>query len=131
MTPGPDVARIDRALGAVFDRCDVDPKRVAVSGFSDGASYALTLGLANGDFFGKVVAFSPCVVSKGIELHGRPSFFLTHGTADEILPINNCGRVLSKALQRSGYEVRYEEFEGRHEIPPGLAKTAFLWMAAP
>ena len=40
-------------------RYAVDPSRVAVGGFSDGASYALSLGLTNGDLFTHVLAFSP------------------------------------------------------------------------
>jgi poly(3-hydroxybutyrate) depolymerase len=40
-------------------QCTVDPQRICVSGFSDGASYALSLGLANGDLFTHVAAFSP------------------------------------------------------------------------
>jgi len=45
---GPDVELIDRALAHAFERCNVDPARVAIGGFSDGASYALSLGLTNG-----------------------------------------------------------------------------------
>src|SRR5688500_216410 len=56
---GPDVAAIDRVLGEAFSRCAVDPTRVGVGGYSDGASYALSLGLANGDLFSHVLAFSP------------------------------------------------------------------------
>jgi phospholipase/carboxylesterase len=56
---GPDVAYVDRALAQVFARYAVDPSRVAVEGFSDGASYALSLGLTNGDLFTHVLAFSP------------------------------------------------------------------------
>jgi phospholipase/carboxylesterase len=37
---GPDVAAIDRALGQTFSLYAVDPSRVAVGGYSDGASYA-------------------------------------------------------------------------------------------
>src|SRR5581483_5217792 len=37
---GPDVAFIDRALEQAFSLCAVDPARLAVGGFSDGASYA-------------------------------------------------------------------------------------------
>src|SRR5205807_5226 len=48
---GPDVLFIDRALRDVFRRYPVDAGRVAISGFSDGASYALTLGVMNGDLF--------------------------------------------------------------------------------
>jgi poly(3-hydroxybutyrate) depolymerase len=54
---GPDVDYIDEALEQVFGWFDVS--RVATAGFSDGASYALCLGLANGDLFSDVLAFSP------------------------------------------------------------------------
>ena len=56
---GPDVAFLDRALEQVFARHAVDPKRLAIGGFSDGASYALSLGLINGTLFTHVLAFSP------------------------------------------------------------------------
>ncbi|MFC4905039.1 hypothetical protein [Kocuria oceani] len=44
---GPDVDVIDRALHRAFDAVAVDPERIGIAGFSDGASYALGLGLAN------------------------------------------------------------------------------------
>jgi poly(3-hydroxybutyrate) depolymerase len=56
---GPDVAFIDTALHETYARVPVDPTRRAIGGFSDGASYALSLGLANGDLFRWVLAFSP------------------------------------------------------------------------
>jgi phospholipase/carboxylesterase len=49
-----DVVFIDKCLDWVFDRVGVDPRRVWRSGFSDGASYGLTLALANGDLFSRV-----------------------------------------------------------------------------
>src|SRR3712207_5493292 len=56
---GSDIAAIDRALEHTLSRCAVDPARVAVGGYSDGASYALSLGIANGDLFSHVLTFSP------------------------------------------------------------------------
>src|SRR5262249_46426699 len=44
---GDDVAFLNRALEHVFERLPVDAARLAIGGFSDGASYALSLGLAN------------------------------------------------------------------------------------
>ncbi|HEX5441104.1 MAG TPA: phospholipase, partial [Ktedonobacterales bacterium] len=44
---GPDVAFIDGALASIFARYAVDVSRLAIGGFSDGASYALSLGLTN------------------------------------------------------------------------------------
>ena len=54
---GPDVAHLDRALGIVFARYPTDPGRIAIGGFSDGASYALSLGIANGALFSDILAF--------------------------------------------------------------------------
>jgi poly(3-hydroxybutyrate) depolymerase len=56
---GPDIAFIDTALEKVFSRYAIDPARIAVGGFSDGASYALSIGITNGDLFTHVIAFSP------------------------------------------------------------------------
>src|SRR4028118_2243854 len=55
----PDIAFIDRALAQTFNRYAIDPSKVAIAGFSDGASYALSVGLTNGDLFTHVIAFSP------------------------------------------------------------------------
>ena len=57
--------RVVRALEQVFARHAVDAGHLAIGGFSDGASYALGLGLANGDFFRDVLAFSPGFVPPG------------------------------------------------------------------
>jgi poly(3-hydroxybutyrate) depolymerase len=54
---GPDVRRIDRVLEEIFDSYPVE--HVTTGGFSDGASYALSIGLANGDVFDSVLAFFP------------------------------------------------------------------------
>lgn len=56
---GPDVEFLDAALAAVFSTCVVDTSRLCLAGFSDGATYALSLGLANGDLFTHLAAFSP------------------------------------------------------------------------
>src|SRR5262245_32939080 len=56
---GPDVAFIDAALEQTFRRYAIDPAHLAIEGFSDGASYGLSLGVANGDLFTHILAFSP------------------------------------------------------------------------
>ena len=123
---GPDLALIDRALGQTFSRYAVAPKRVAVGGFSDGASYALSLGITNGDLFGHVVAFSPGFVAPAGQT-GSPRIFVSHGTRDRVLPIDCCSRKIVPQLERSGYEVLYREFDGGHAIPPEIATEAVGW----
>ena len=125
---GPDVTFIDRALARVFERVPIDPERIAVGGFSDGATYALSLGLVNGDLFRRVVAFSPGFVVGGTP-QGKPQFFVSHGRADQILPIDQCSRVIVPQLQRRGYDVTFKEFDGGHQVPPDMAAEALRWVA--
>jgi phospholipase/carboxylesterase len=124
---GADVAFIDRALSHVFERCAIDPARITIEGFSDGASYALSLGLTNGDLFSRIIAFSPCILAPAGTV-GRPQIFISHGTADRILPIDNCGRRLAARLEAAGYAVEMHEFAGPHMVPPDMARTALEWM---
>ena len=125
---GPDVTMIDRALQWTFSRYAVDPACMAVGGFSDGASYALSLGLTNGNLFTHVLAFSPGFMAPAAQ-RGSPRVFVTHGTYDGVLPIEMCSRRIVPQLERSGYGVRYREFEGGHEISPKLASEALEWFA--
>ncbi|MBN1208637.1 MAG: phospholipase [Myxococcaceae bacterium] len=126
---GPDVAFIDQALAHVFERYAVDPARVAIGGFSDGASYALSLGIANGDLFTHVLAFSPGFASPPAQ-HGAPRIYVSHGMRDAVLPIDRCSRSLVPRLQGAGYDVRYHEFDGPHTVPGEIAREAVEWFTA-
>jgi len=125
---GPDVRFINLALEKVFGQVLVDPARLAMGGFSDGASYALSLGLMNGDLFPKVVGFSPGFLIPG-EAQGKPRVFVSHGTADDVLPIDQCSRVIVPELKKRGYDVTFREFDGKHEVPPAVVTEAFKWIA--
>ncbi|HEY1912776.1 MAG TPA: alpha/beta hydrolase-fold protein [Vicinamibacterales bacterium] len=122
-----DVEYLNRVLMHVFSRVAVDPARVSIGGFSDGASYALSLGLANGDLFPRVAACSPGFVVSATP-HGRAKFFVSHGTNDQILPIDQCSRVIVPRLRSMGYDVTFREFEGRHEMPPDVLVEAIAFL---
>jgi phospholipase/carboxylesterase len=124
---GPDVAAIDRLLTLVFERYPIDGDRIAVAGFSDGASYALSLGLTNGDLFDAVIAFSPGFIAFA-EARGLPRLFISHGTDDEILPIARTSRQGVPRLRAAGYRVRYREFDGGHDAPQPVVREAIEWL---
>ena len=127
---GPDPEFLDRALDLVFERYAVDPTRIAVEGFSDGASYALSLGLLNGDLFPNVIAFSPGFVLAE-HRQRRPRCFVSHGVQDTVLPIDQCSRRIVRELRHDRYDVRYTEFDGGHAVPPEIARAAVDWLLAP
>jgi predicted esterase len=113
-------------LNTVADECDVDFSRLAIGGISDGASYALSLGLINGDLFPSIVAFSPGF-AVAAAVHGRPRVFISHGTHDSVLPIDACGRRLAAHLGTDGYAITFHEFDGGHTVPPEVADLGFRW----
>jgi len=126
---GPDIGAIDRALDQAFSLYTVDLERLAVGGYSDGASYALSLGITNGDLFTHVLAFSPGFLAPTGQ-EGMPRIFVSHGTRDRWLPIDRCSRRIVPQLERAGYEVHYREFEGGHVVPPEIGREAADWFAA-
>ncbi|MBD0303898.1 MAG: phospholipase, partial [Tolypothrix sp. T3-bin4] len=86
---GPDITFIDQALAQTFSRYAINPKQIAIAGFSDGASYALSVGITNGDLLTHVIAFSPGFMAPTDQI-GEPRIFISHGQRDAVLPIDRC-----------------------------------------
>jgi phospholipase/carboxylesterase len=123
---GADVEFIDNALKRVFEQYNVDFSRLAACGFSDGASYGLSLGITNGDLFSHIIAFSPGFMAPTAQTD-TPRIYISHGTHDGVLPIKRCSRRIVPQLEKSGYDVIYREFEGTHTIPPEINREAVEW----
>jgi phospholipase/carboxylesterase len=103
---------------------------VAFGGFSDGGSYALSLGLANGDLADAVLAFSPGFLAPPGR-SGRPRVWISHGADDRVLPVDRCGRRVSAELGAAGYDVAYDEFAGGHVVRPERVTAALDWWLTP
>lgn len=125
---GPDIAFIDRALEHTFSRYAIEPSQIATAGFSDGASYALSIGIMNGNLFTHVIAFSPGFMAPTRQ-EGMPAIFISHGTDDRVLPIDRCSRRIVPQLQEANYNVVYQEFEGPHTVPTAIARQALTWFS--
>jgi predicted esterase len=126
---GPEVlVRVPAAAAATGHATwAVGRTRLAISGFSDGASYALSLGLANADLFTHVVAFSPGFVVAAPRA-GTPRTYLSHGRGDAVLPIDRTTRRIVPRLRAAGVPVRVREFDGPHAVPPEVAEDAARWL---
>jgi phospholipase/carboxylesterase len=120
---GPDLERLHQALTEVTSRYRVDRRHLAFAGFSDGASYALSIGVTNGDIASHVIAFSGGFFSIFIQ-EGTPKVFIAHGLEDEQLPIATSGRANAAKLKAAGYDVEYVEFNGLHAIQPPVVERA-------
>jgi predicted esterase len=124
-----DFTAVDGWLKQTFDSCAVDTSRMAIGGFSDGASYGISLGLINGDLFTHVIAHSPGFIISD-DFHGKPKIYLSHGRQDDILPFGRCGAVIAKRLQDAKYDVRFDVFDGKHVASPELRSAALGWLVA-
>jgi phospholipase/carboxylesterase len=127
--PGPDVAFLQSALEHVLTNFTVNQDHIALGGFSDGASYALSIGLGNGGLFRHILAFSPGFIMP-LGRNGQPRIFISHGVRDTVLPIDQCSRSIRPRLVDAGYEVLYREFAEGHTVPPDIAAEAVRWWLA-
>lgn len=120
---GPDRERLSEALAMVQARFPLDPARLVFAGHSDGGSYALSLGLANGDAVTHVIASSAGFLSVHAQV-GAPRIFVSHGTRDEQIPIARSARPHVAQLRAAGYAVRYVEYDGPHAHQPDVVAQA-------
>ncbi|WP_162888128.1 alpha/beta hydrolase [Sphingomonas mesophila] len=125
---GRDLANIDRALADVFARAAVDPKRIGVIGFSNGATYALSIGTANPQLFGTVIALSPGPAYP-TRFDKAQRVFVSHGEKDGVLPFDNARAIVARMRGR-GMTVEFERFDGNHEVPRALFEKAIAFFVA-
>lgn len=123
---GPDVVFISQAIEQVLNQYVINEDKLAIGGFSDGASYALSIGLINGALFTHILAFSPGFYYAP-ETAGQPRVYISHGVHDHILPIGPCSRRIVPKLKKLGYDVLYNEFNGEHILPDDVRSEATAW----
>lgn len=121
-----DLESVDLVVAEAWARCPIERKRLALGGFSDGATYALTLGVANGDLFPAIIALSPGGILAGTT-RGLPRIFVSHGTEDDVLPIAGASDRIVPKLREAGYDVTYRRFRGGHEVSPETSAAAVRW----
>ena len=127
---GPDLERLDKALREVASRFSIDPSHLGFAGFSDGGSYALSVGVTNGDVVSHVIAFSAGFMSV-LQQNGTPRIFIAHGLEDEQLPIETSAHPHVTKLKAAGYDVTPFEFRGKHRIEPPVVALAIDFFLKP
>ncbi len=124
-----DVRYLGAAYRHVTGMLDVDRSHVALGGVSDGAGYALSMGLAYGDVFNHLMVFAGGLMIP-FRKQGHPTIFVAHGTNDRQMPIDRTARRFVAELKDGGYDVTYREFEGGHGAPAPIVREAFEWFLA-
>ncbi|SON58381.1 putative hydrolase [Hartmannibacter diazotrophicus] len=120
---GPDRERLDTALTIVADHFTLDPAHLAFAGWSDGCSYALSIGLTNGRIVSHIIAMSGGFLAVTAP-EGEPKIFISHGRHDEQLPVEVAGRGKAEQLKQADYDVTYVEHDGPHKIRADVVEQA-------
>ncbi len=123
---GPDLERLVRALEIVSSHFAIDPAHFALAGFSDGASYALSTGLTNGELISHIIVFSGGFMNVYLKT-GKPRIFLSHSPEDEQLNIKTSALKHYADLKKQGYDIVFELFSGRHVIHPPVVEKAMAF----
>lgn len=127
---GVDVDFLEEALEFTFDRVNVDPTRISIAGFGDGASYALTLGIANAALFTRVLAHTPALLQTPFA-RGFPKILVTAGINDDVVPWTTTRDNVVIGLNRQGFTVEFVTYDGGHSVPTDVRNHAFEIITAP
>jgi poly(3-hydroxybutyrate) depolymerase len=119
----PDLDFLDWAYAWIRRRYAVDPARQALIGYSDGASYALSVGLSNPRLFRAVMGWAAGFVVLDVanltEGDPKPAVLLEYGTHDELFPFEQVALPMRDNLERLGYRVEFRVDEGGRHWPSG------------
>ena len=113
-----DLESVNLALAEAYERCTIDRRRIAVGGFSDGATYALTLGVSNGDLFPAVIALLARRDRRG-RAAGRPALLRLARHARQRPSDRQRRRRCRPQAPPGRLPVTYRRFRGDHEVLDG------------
>lgn len=118
-----DLDFLEYAYDLVYRHYPVDMQRQAIVGYSDGASYGLSIGLSNPHIFRAVMAWAAGFVAFDFSAQEadapRPALLLEYGTHDQIFPFEQIALPMRRHLEAAGYSVEFRVDEGGRHWPSG------------
>ena len=120
-----DDARVEAAIAELGKHVPVDRSKMVLAGFSDGATYALALGMSRDHDFATVIAFSPGLPVPAAQPASGRTVLVSHGLKDPVLPFDmTCGAILPE-LRTQGARLTFRSFDGVHQIPQDVITEFF------
>ncbi len=131
----PDLDFLEYAYDLIYRRYPIDPARQALLGYSDGASYALSVGLSNPLLFRAVMAWAAGFLalepSFDPDAARKPDVLLEYGTHDPLFPFEHVALPMRANLERAGYTVEWRVDQGgKHWPSPDFLPEALDWFFA-
>ena len=117
----PDLDFLEYAYELIYRRYPVDAGRQALLGYSDGASYALSVGLSNPHLFRAVMGWAAGFIALDPTFNQddarKPDVLLEYGTHDEIFPFERVAVPMRENLRKAGYTVEFRVDQGGKHWP--------------
>lgn len=131
-----DLDFLEQVHAGIYQRLPVDPDRQALIGYSDGASYALAIGLSNPRRFAAVMGWAAGFVAIDprwtAPADPKPRVLLQHGTHDVVFPFEAVCLPNVELLRGLGYDVDLRVDEGGIHWPkPDFQTMALDWFLGP
>jgi phospholipase/carboxylesterase len=127
------LAALDAFVDEVIPEYTIDPARLFILGFSQGAAMAGALLLtAPARVAGALLLSGYLPIDAGLAIQpaalaGKP-IFVAHGTQDTVIPVE-VGRLTRDYLQTAGAALTYREYPTGHGISAGELDDALAWLA--
>jgi predicted esterase len=112
---------------------NVDPRRVYVGGYSNGAGNTSAVGLANPEIFSGILViggwYAGLPYGKKLDEARKMGVYILHGDKDKSVPVDGA-REMERALKGAGFSnVVYKEFPGRgHDLFEEEIKKFYDWL---
>lgn len=112
--------KLNKLIDQVKQNNDLETKKIALVGFSQGSMISLQTGIKRKDSINSIVGYSGKIINiEHLEknINSKPKVILMHGDKDEVVPINFF--LESKDFfNRNKYEIETKIFKGcEHRIP--------------
>ena len=126
------IEKVDDFLTQLPQLYPVDPARLVLIGFSQGAAVSNSLVMARPELVAGVALLSgmgfqlPELIPQVMSLAGLP-VFIAHGTRDEIVPLS-AAQEACETYQQLGAEVTYGEYNVGHKMHTQGIKDLRAWV---
>lgn len=122
-TASGDARRVEAAISALAKIEPVDRARTVLAGFSDGATFALAMGMSRAHPFEAVIAWSPGIAIRTDDAARGRRVYISHGRQDPMLKFDvTCGDIVP-LIESEGAVVTFLPFDGGHDAPVWVKDT--------
>ena len=125
--------KVFESIEQCIKKLDLDPNRINLLGFSQGASLSIYSGLKNPNTFNSVVALSGFFpvkeISKEVDREAIRGLelFMGHGRLDPVVPIG-LGHDTKNGLIDIGVNPNYNEYDSEHTISNECLSDILKWL---